>query len=157
MTRVLCVELSHAWLFMISWTKDWPAPLSMGFLQAWVVEWVAIPFSRGSSQSRDWTQVSTLLADIYIYINFFLFNYLSYQGNPRILEWVVYPFSRGSSQPKNWTGVSCITGRFFTRWATREACDQDGLNISSACLDVRQSFPNSRALTSFNPWGKITN
>ena len=29
-----------------------------GILQARILEWVAFPFSRGSSQSRDWTQVS---------------------------------------------------------------------------------------------------
>ena len=27
-------------------------------LQAKILEWVAFPFSRGSSQSRDWTQAS---------------------------------------------------------------------------------------------------
>ena len=39
----------------------------------------------------------------------------------RILEWVAIPFSRGSSQPRNQTQVFCITGRYFTIWATREA------------------------------------
>ena len=39
----------------------------------------------------------------------------------RILEWIVMLSSRGSSQPRNWTQVSHIAGRFFTRWATREA------------------------------------
>ena len=34
------------------------APLSMGILQARIWEWVAMPSSRGSSQPRDWTQVS---------------------------------------------------------------------------------------------------
>ena len=34
------------------------APLCMGILQARILEWVAIPFSRGSSQTRNWTQVS---------------------------------------------------------------------------------------------------
>ena len=29
-----------------------------GIIQARILEWVAIPFSRGSSQPRDWTQVS---------------------------------------------------------------------------------------------------
>ena len=29
-----------------------------GILQARILEWVAFPFSRGSSQLRDWTQVS---------------------------------------------------------------------------------------------------
>ena len=33
-------------------------PLSMEILQARILEWVAIPFSRGSSQSRNWTWVS---------------------------------------------------------------------------------------------------
>ena len=31
-----------------------------GILQARVLEWVAFPFSRGSSQLRDWTQVSCI-------------------------------------------------------------------------------------------------
>ena len=33
------------------------APLSMGILQARILEWVAVPSSRGSSQPRDQTQV----------------------------------------------------------------------------------------------------
>ena len=47
--------------------------------------------------------------------------HLSHQGSPRILECIAYPFLRGSSWPRNWTRVSCITGGFFTSWATREA------------------------------------
>ena len=31
-----------------------------GTLQARILEWVAFPFSRGSSQARDWTQVSCI-------------------------------------------------------------------------------------------------
>ena len=46
--------------------------------------------------------------------------HLSHEGSPRILEWVAYHFSSRSPWPKNWTKVSCITGGFFTRWATRE-------------------------------------
>ena len=46
---------------------------------------------------------------------------LSHQGSPRILEWVAYLFSSGYSRPRNWTEVSCITGGFFTSWATRQA------------------------------------
>ena len=34
---------------------------------------------------------------------------------------VAIPFSRGSSWPRDWTWVSCITGGFFTIWASREA------------------------------------
>ena len=34
-----------------------------GILQARILEWIAFPFSRGSSQPRDQTQVSTLQVD----------------------------------------------------------------------------------------------
>ena len=66
--------------------------------------WVALPFSRGSSQSRDRTQV---------YHGRWILCQLRDLGSPGILEWVAYPFSRGSSCLRKWTGVSCITGRFF--------------------------------------------
>ena len=39
----------------------------------------------------------------------------------RVLQWVAISFSRRCSQPRDQTQVSCITGRFFTEWATREA------------------------------------
>ena len=39
----------------------------------------------------------------------------------RLLEWAAFPFSRGSFQPRDQIQVSHIAGRFFTRWATREA------------------------------------
>ena len=39
----------------------------------------------------------------------------------RILEWAAISFSRGSSQPRDQTYVSCISGRFITDRATREA------------------------------------
>ena len=50
-----------------------------------------------------------------------ILKHLSHQGSPRILEWVAYSFCSGSSQPRNWTRVSCVSGGFFTSWATREA------------------------------------
>ena len=47
--------------------------------------------------------------------------HLIHQGSPWILAWITYPSSRGSSRSRNRTWVSCITGGFFTNWATREA------------------------------------
>ena len=38
-----------------------------GILQARVIEWVAIPFSRGSSQLRDWTQVSYIADKLFTF------------------------------------------------------------------------------------------
>ena len=47
-------------LFTIPWTVTHQAPLSMGILQARILEWVATPSSRGSSQPKDWTQLSLM-------------------------------------------------------------------------------------------------
>ena len=44
--------------FETPWTVAHQTPLSIGILQAKILEWVAMPSSRGSSQSRDRTQVS---------------------------------------------------------------------------------------------------
>ena len=82
-------------------------------LQARILEWVACPFSRGFSQTRNQTQVSHVAGRF--------FTSWAHKKNPRILEWVAYPFSRGSSWPRNQTGVSCIAGRFFIKWLTRES------------------------------------
>ena len=60
---LLCVcaySLSCVWLFATPWTAVHQTPLSMRILQARILEWVALPSSRGSSQSRDWTQVSRI-------------------------------------------------------------------------------------------------
>ena len=40
---------------MTPWTVALQIPLSMGILQARILEWVAVPSSRGSSQPRDRT------------------------------------------------------------------------------------------------------
>ena len=54
-SSVMCSaqSLSCVRLFATSWTRAHQAPLSMGILQAKILEWVSIPSSRGSSQPRD--------------------------------------------------------------------------------------------------------
>ena len=49
---------SCIWLCMTPWMIACQAPLSMGILQARILEWVAVPSSRGSSRPRDRTCVS---------------------------------------------------------------------------------------------------
>ena len=112
-----------------------PGSSVYGILKARMLEWVAIPFSRRSSQLRDRTRVSCIEG------RFFTFwatgkiqvkatqscltrcNPMDYTDHEilqaRTPEWV--PFSRGSSQPGDRTQVSCIAGGFFTSWAIREA------------------------------------
>ena len=60
----------------------------------------------------------------------------------RILEWVAFPFSRGSSQPRNQTGVPCISGRFFTNWAIREA------QIQKSVIQTSPSTPGDFSIFS---------
>ena len=64
-----------------------------GILQARRPKWVAFPFSRGSSQPRDQTQVPHSCRQI-------LYQ-LSHKRSPSTLEWVAYPFS-SRSFPINW-------------------------------------------------------
>ena len=51
-----------AYLTLVTaWTVAYQAPLSMGILQARILEWVAMPSSRGSFRPQDRTHVSYLL------------------------------------------------------------------------------------------------
>ena len=58
----------------------------------------------------------------------------------RIQEWVAFPFSRGSSWPRGWTH---ITGRFLTRWATREAHNTgvDSLSLLQQIFPIKPRSP----------------
>ena len=49
---------NHVQLLVISQTVAHQVPLSLGILQTRILEWVALPSSRGSPRSRDWTCVS---------------------------------------------------------------------------------------------------
>ena len=113
-------------------------------LQARILEWVAFPFSRGSSQPRDRTQASRIVGRF--------FYQLSHKGNPRVLEWVAYPFCSGSSQPRNPTGVSCIVAQILYR-AIREAQEEGkecpNLFLCSASLEFRRLGSNYLASPSF--------
>ena len=81
-------------------------------LQARILEWVAIPFSRVMG-----------LNPCLLHCRWILYQ-LSHKESPGILEWVAYPFSSRSSWPRNQTRVSCTAGGFFTSWATKEALEE---------------------------------
>ena len=71
----VCVlsHFSRVRLSATPWTVAHQAPLSMEILQARILEWVAMPSFRGSSQPRDQTQVSHIAGHLILY-------YLSHQG-----------------------------------------------------------------------------
>ena len=58
------IYVSEQWIVKVAqscptlWdSTDYTVP---GILQARILEWIAYPLSRGSSQPRDWTQVSRI-------------------------------------------------------------------------------------------------
>ena len=71
------------------WTSACRTPLSMGIVQARILEWVAMPPlqrifpTQGSNPGLPHCKQ--------------ILYHLSHQGSPRILEWVTYCFPRGSS------------------------------------------------------------
>ena len=89
-----------------------PGSLSIGILLARILEWVAMPSSRGSSQPRMEARHPALQA---------VSSPSEPPGKPKNTGWVAYSFSRGTSWHRNWTGVSCFAGRFFTNCTTWEA------------------------------------
>ena len=96
------------------------APLSIGILQTQILKRVALPFSRESSQPRDWTQVSLIAVGSLLSEppgkpkNTGVSSLLLFQGN--------FP-----TQGSNWG--SCIAGGFFTSWATWEALSDHMLTV----------------------------
>ena len=60
--HVLCCaqSLRCVRFFATPWTTACQAPVSLGIPQARILEWVAMPSSRGSSQPRDQMQVSCI-------------------------------------------------------------------------------------------------
>ena len=107
-----CKGMSYS--FTTPWTVACQAPLSVGILQTRILEWVAMPSSRVSSQSRDWIQLSHGTG------GFFKSEPPEKPKNTGVDSLALL---QGSSWPWNQTRVSCIAGRFFTSWATREAQD----------------------------------
>ena len=89
------VLFSHIWLFETPWDSSPPGFSAPGYFPGKNLELVAMPFSRGSSRPRDWTQVSLIAGRF--------FTIWAMREDPRILEWAVCLFSRGPSWPRNWT------------------------------------------------------
>ena len=96
-----------------------------GILQAQILEWVAFPFSRGSSQLRDWTQVSHIAGGFFTSWatreaqEYWIF---PTQESNRVLlhwRWILYQLSYGRSPRGSfWAGTKPVSpvlpGMFFT-------------------------------------------
>ena len=100
--------LSCVCFFVTLWTAARQAALSMAILQARILEWVAMPFPRRSSQPRS----PALRADSLL---------PEPSGKPKnsgvgslsLLQWIFPTWE--------WNQGLCIAGGFCTSWATWEA------------------------------------
>ena len=63
----VCVRLvTQSCLILVTpWTVAGQSPLFMGIFQTRMLEWVAMPSSRGSSQPRDEGQVSRIVSEFF--------------------------------------------------------------------------------------------
>ena len=111
--------LSHfncVWLFSTLWTVACQAPLSMGILQARILD--GLLYSPPGDLPNPWIkprspllQEDTLLSEP--------------PGKHKNIGMGSLSLIQRNFLPKNWTGVSCIAGRFFTSWGTRKAQEQN--------------------------------
>ena len=62
-SAMLCLATGRVWLFATPWRVVHQIPISMGILQARILEWVAMPSSRGSSQPGIEPKSPTLQTD----------------------------------------------------------------------------------------------
>ena len=65
-----CLVAQCVWLFVTPWTVVHQAPLSIGFPQARVLEWVAMPLSRG------YIYTHTNTYKLYTHINIYIHTYI---------------------------------------------------------------------------------
>ena len=47
------------------WNSSQPSSFVRGILQARILDWAAVPFSKGSSPSRDWTPISFIASEFF--------------------------------------------------------------------------------------------
>ena len=86
-TSCCCLVAQSCWLFCDPVDCSQPGSSVHGTLQARILEWVAISFSRGSSQSRDWTCISCVCRWI-------LYHWVTWKAQTRLLitSWLIVHF-----------------------------------------------------------------
>ena len=124
------------------------APLLMGILQARIPEWVAVPSFRGSSQPRDWIQVSHICRQI-LYC-------LSHEGSQTLR---VLPFNHLLFQlcPTFCDPMDCSTPDFpvlhrlqelFRFMSTESVMPSNDLILCCPLLLLPSIFPSFRVFSS---------
>ena len=146
--------LSNVRLFVTPWTVAFQAPLSMGILQARILEWVAMPSSRGSSQPRDRTQVSCTAGGFFTTeppqkprntgvgsLSLLHGIIPTKESNQGLLHhrWILYQLSYKGSPASMWNECNCVV--VWTFFGTALLCNLNE-NWPFPALWPLLSFPN---------------
>ena len=129
--------------YIVWWTVVRQAPLSMGIFQARLLEWVAISFSRESSQPRDWTHVPWIL--LYWQAGFFFLPLTPPGKTNSQLNWssTLACGRWGSSPPKLPQGYTMGSGVY---WMLGRCICQDRLGFALVTHKLWPCFSNSKGL-----------
>ena len=117
---------------MTPWTT---VPLGFyvhGIIQARILEWIAISFSRGSFWSRNWTRVSCI-AGRFLYNTYNSLH--SWLGHSQVFPFYLQPLFH--SQPQDYGPLYCLAARpefsrLFTPWA--EVCSSVVLPVGGVVM-----------------------
>ena len=105
-------HFSHVWLCVTPWTIACQPPLVHGILQARILEWVAMPSSRGSSWPRDETHVSLCLLHWQVGLCFFCFLFFFVNLFILIFNWrlITLQYCSGFCHTFTWIsqGSTCV-------------------------------------------------
>ena len=87
-----CQMLSHVWLFTTPVDCSPQGSSVYEILQARILQWVVIPFSRVSSQPRDWTLVSCIVGRFFFFLILFL-NFTILFWFCHISKWILHRYT----------------------------------------------------------------
>ena len=163
----MCVQLlSHAWLFVTPWTVAHQAPLTVGFSQARILEWVAISFSQDLPDTgiepmylvSPTLQANSLLlsyqerpvrgiTNVYAYLSVFsliLKKHFSTLGRGKAAAWVALIFCV-CCFPSHWH-----YGQFYCNSSSESASLLQRLTVP--WLTFQGIFEHNTDFTSINGW-----
>ena len=116
----MIIEFGNEIIHSVMYDSLWPHGLCLpgssvyGILQRRILEWVTIPFSRGSSKPRDWTQCISFIG------RWTLYQFFSHQWSPMRLYTLLLTFFLMLDWPNVLSGFSITVYKKpkWTFWST---------------------------------------
>ena len=126
---MLWLVVQSCWFFVTPWSVACLASLSTEILQARILDWVAMPSSRGSSQLKDCTQVSFIAGGFF----------------------TIWAIIKNNTYLKDWAGKAMAPHSSILAWKIPWTEEPGGLQ-SVGSLRVRHDWVTSLSLFAFMHW-----